>query len=220
MKLRFYAIFPGSHVVRPRVLRRISQLSNHSTPRSYRSIIQSQHNTSYFEIKAGLKALEFGVMFSFATDNCVLSVVFSSVVFYAFLRFSFWLCGCFLFSCFVSIFRLGAVALCVRHWVRVGGVGMCSPSLTALVKRCDGPAFFVWLSFKLVTHAESSHCLDAYLTWTLLSAATLFFSPTFAPIPFCEKLARIRAHVSADIVLFHFFQCLPNTEPLHLSFPV
>ena len=65
-------------MVKPRVLRRISQLSNHSTPRSYRSIIQSQHNTSYFEIKAGLKALEFGVMFSFATDNCVLSVVFSS----------------------------------------------------------------------------------------------------------------------------------------------
>ena len=63
------------------MLRRISQLSNHSTPRSYRSIIQSQHNTSYFEIKAGLKALEFGVMFSFATDNCVLSVVFSSVGF-------------------------------------------------------------------------------------------------------------------------------------------
>ena len=60
------------------MLRRISQLSNHSTPRSYRSIIQSQLNTSYFEIKAGLKALEFGVMFSFATDNCVLSVVFSS----------------------------------------------------------------------------------------------------------------------------------------------
>ena len=65
-------------LVKPRVLRRIKQLSNHSTPRSYRSIIQSQHNTSYFEIKAGLKALEFGVMFSFATDNCVLSVVFSS----------------------------------------------------------------------------------------------------------------------------------------------
>ena len=117
-------------LVKPRVLRRIKQLSNHSTPRSYRSIIQSQHNTSYFEIKAGLKALEFGVMFSFATDNCVLSVVFSSVVFYAFLRFSFWLCGCFLFSCFVSIFRLGAVALCVRHWVCVGGVGGCAHPLS------------------------------------------------------------------------------------------
>ena len=106
------------------------QLSNHSTPRSYRSIIQSQHNTSYFEIKAGLKALEFGVMFSFATDNCVLSVVFSSVVFYAFLRFSFWLCGCFLFFVSCLNFRLGAVALCVRHWVCVGGVGGCAHPLS------------------------------------------------------------------------------------------
>ena len=78
-------------------------------------------------------------MFSFATDNCVLSVVF---LLSSFTRFCGYLSGCVVVSLRVlSRFRLGAVALCVRHWVCVGGVGMCSPSLTALVKRCDGPAF-------------------------------------------------------------------------------
>ena len=211
--LRFYAIFPGSHVVRPRVLRRISQLSNHSTPRSYRSIIQSQHNTSYFEIKAGLKALEFGVMFSFATDNCVLSVVFSSVVFYAFLRFSFWLCGCFLFSCFVSVFRLGALRCAC-------GIGFVLGGLV-----CAHPLSLPWLSavmalrFCLVIIQAGNSCGIVTLFRRLPDLNAFLFS-YFCSHSFCGKLARIRAHVSADIVLFHFSQCLPNTEPLHLSFPV
>ena len=117
-------------MVKPRVLRRISNYPITAHPAHTDRL--SNHSTTHptLKIKAGLKALEFGVMFSFATDNCVLSVVFSSVVFYAFLRFSFWLCGCFLFFVSCLNFRLGAVALRVRHWVCVGGVGGCAHPLS------------------------------------------------------------------------------------------